>query len=394
MLKLIASLHRSTRLITRKPVCRNYTSTKYKNSFNYRILDYFESTLKSQKPSQSIEFSPIYRGTNFGINSNDDNTISDTLELKLQTIHDDIEKLANIKDTEINEDFLDDLDIKCFSIVNALQPVEILKILNSLLKTSPYLVVRSYFYDKAISLLIEYAENGCLSRHEMIQLLYFASLHKDRKVAQCVDYLQIYVPHMTDLPLFEKCISAYVFHKSAIKLKSNQVKVLEKEIEENFDTLVADPDLLVSICKAVMHSEPNDLLTLKNLTKAIAESKKPFSFAIMSHILSLYAEALLMEVEVIDKLVKDSIEMIREDIAEESYSLDLRDIDRFLYSISRLGITLTLNEKMVLRQCVEERFKEYKMLKNLDILINSVLRLHILRCWSTKVRQLECNCYL
>ncbi|OXU23999.1 hypothetical protein TSAR_006265 [Trichomalopsis sarcophagae] len=358
---------------------RGLSSARFKESLQYRILNYFETSRKSQQTAQQCEISAQSKHIVPTINN-------DLLDLnkakKLDTIYREFNHILTINDMDLVQEMIENLDLKCFALINSLTISEILSLMTEFLKVAPTQFVKSFFYDRSISILFKAAEEKSLTNHESVQLLYFISLHKENS-ANYIDYLKPLLPDMNDLPLFEKCITAQSFYKTSTKLQLRQSRLLEQLIERDFEQLIGDPMLLVTVCKAIILSEPSSELTLKHLSKAIIELKEPLNFNSVAHVLRLYAETLLFEPKPIDKLVKCGIDIIAKDLEHDTLSIP--DVDTFLWSISYLGITLTLNEKLILRAWIEQNLRKYKTRENLGYLVNSLLCLHMLRGWSTKV---------
>lgn len=382
MLKLTFMIRCKTPFITKEVLMlrRSLSDARFKESLQYRILNYFETTRKSQQTAQQYETS----GREIVPNTIYDNLVDHKQENKLETIHQEFDFVSTEKDALLARDMIENLDTQCVSLMNSLKFPEILSLMIEFLKVAPSDFTQSLFYVKSISVLIQAAKEKSLTNHEIVQLLYFISLDKQNS-ANYMDFLKPLLPDMNDLPLFEKCITAQSFYKTCTKLQLRQSRLLEQLIERDFEQLIRDPTLLVTICKAITASEPSNELTLKHLSKAIVELKEPLNFNSTAHVLRLYAETLLLEPKPIDKLVKCGIDLIAKDLEDGKNTTSLSDLDTFLWSISYLGITCTLNEKLVLRTYLEQRLKEYKTRENLGYLVNSLLCLHMLRSWSTKV---------
>lgn len=375
MLKLTILVHHKTLFIAKKIVCCYSIRKNYRKSFQYRILNYFEDSQKSYEESEQNAISTQIR-----------ENINEVKSAKraLESIH------ADIRSSTSRPKSVEDIDVRCFPILDSLRHSEILSLLNAFSKVDTSRLIKTKFYNKSVSVLLEALNNGLLSNHETVQLLFFISLNKD-KGAVHVHRLRPRLLHIDYLPLFEKCITAQCFYKTSVKLNPCQSRLLEKAIDESAQELSADPSLLVSICKAVRISGPSTELSLENLSKAIVSLKEPLNFVAIAHVVSLYAEALLLEEEVIDLLVRDSLRIIEED---SSCKLRLKDVDRFLWSVSHLGLTLSPSDKEVLKRYLEQRLGEYKARVNLGIFVNSVLCLHMLQCWSEKVKLEHSLCKL
>ncbi|XP_016840076.1 uncharacterized protein LOC103315296 isoform X1 [Nasonia vitripennis] len=373
MLKSILSMHGKCKLILRVIAFRNLSETKYQESFQCRIIDYFESIWNAQKFNQQFEVSSQIKEKFCDASA--------TIE-KYESLDKYLKQLLNTRDLNINENSIDYLDMQCSSLVHFLRHSEVLSLLNAFLKVAPYRFKMTDSYNKSMPILLEAVGNELLNNHQLVQVLFFLSLNKD-KSASSVSYLKSHLTNLKDLPLIEKCIVAQAFYKSSVKLEQYQSKIFEQVLEKEYNHLIADQILLVSLCKAIRISGASDELNLKKLSQAIIHSKIPFTFTTIVHVLGLYAEALILEPKAINRLVKDSIEIIKQDGIK--CSIRLKDLDRFLWSISHLGLTLTLNQKSVLQMYFEQRINEYKIKVNLGILVNSVLCLHMLQCWNKKV---------
>ncbi|XP_016840075.1 uncharacterized protein LOC100679816 [Nasonia vitripennis] len=368
-------------LFMAKVLRRGLSSARFKESLQYRILNYFETSRKSQQTAQQCEISAQSKDIVPTINND---LLDPNQAKKLDTIYREFEHILTINDIHLVQEMIENLDLQCFALINSLKFSEILTLMTEFFKVAPTQFVKSFFYNRSISILIKAAENKSLTNHESVQLLYFISLHKENS-ANYIDYLKPLLPDMNDLPLFEKCITAQSFYKTSTKLQLRQSRLLEQLIEQDFEQLIGDPMLLVTICKAIILSEPSNELTLKHLSKAIIELKEPLNFNSVAHVLRLYAETLLFEPKPIDKLVKCGIDIIAKDLEHGKHTLSIPDVDTFLWSISYLGITLTLSEKLILRTWIEQNLRKYKTRENLGYLVNSLLCLHMLRDWSTKV---------
>lgn len=383
MLKSIVSrLHKNPFIVKEILCCYLHAPTFY-GSFKYDILDYFEKTSKDSKQLTLQKFS---NPKSLEIKGNG------TPEDKLVSIYNDFDKISKLNDEELTKELIEDLDIKCFSIICFLKPAEILKLFHEFYKILKHKFQFLYFYDKSIPLLVEAVENNLLTSNEVVQVLFFISLSGERS-ANLISNLQPYLPDLNDLPLIEKCIVADVFCKSSIKLQVRQARIIEKVLEKNFKTLIENPNLLEAVCEAIISREPSEELSLKILSKAVLNFNEPMSFNNNAHVLHLYARALIFEPRVIDKIVKECISMINDDLKECKNSLSIKDVDMFLWSISNLGITVTLSEKLILRKFIETRFKEYRRKENLNYLVNSMLFLNMLRCWSMKVKYFFSNLF-
>ena len=379
MFKVTYYLYSKSRFVSQTIISRNLASIP-KNSFQSRIIDYFKDTLKVQELRN--ELPKYYIGNFTKTNAND---LEVRTEEILKSIKNEIKELMNEEDEEIKKEKLSDLDTRCFTIFHLLTISDILYLLNEFYKFTSNQLSMIYFYDKSITLLFDATEKGLLNNHEKVQFLFFLTF-KNENVDNYMYHLKSYLPDICDLSLFDQCIAAQSFYKTSIKLEEHELRPFEKVLENNLDELINDPNLLIPLCKLFMINKPTNEFNLNDLSKTIAELQKPLDFHSIACILSLYAEALIFDPKAIDRLVKNSIELISKDICTKSYSLSLRHIDMFLWSISYLGITLTLEEKLILRTCIEERFEEYKTNQiPLSTLVNTMLCLHMLRCWSTKV---------
>ena len=382
MKNLIISVHCKTQSITKRIVYRYLvTNERYKKSFQYRILNYFENLYKESIILQKYEVSSQIREDILDCNGT---------RQKLNFIHQLIHNLSIGADIQ-TEKCIKDIDKLCYTIVSSISYSEILNLLTSFLKVIPNGLTKTRFYQKSLSFLFKGVECGLLSNYEILQLLFFISLRKEGG-SNYLKYLKSYLPNIEDMPLLEKCIVATCFYKASVKASDSQLKIFEKTIEEKVQSLILDPPLLVSLCKIVRISGPSDALNLNKLSNAIINMKEPLEFTSMVHVLSLYAQALLFKPKAIDRLVTDGIEQIRCDSLKPI--LRLKDFDRFLWSISYLGLTFAQKKKIILKGYLELRLNEYKKIENLGIFVNSILCLHMLKCWNIEVKVSKFILYL
>lgn len=378
MLKIIFSRLPKNHPVARKILCYNLHTSRFYGSFKYEILDYFEKTSKIKKP---IPFQTLSNSDPKNIETE----LNSTTEDKLEAIYKDFATISANTDEQLIKEFVEDLDIKCLSIVQSIEPTEILNLFHEFHKILKYKFRFLYFYDNSLPLLIDAIENNLLTNHEIVEVLFFISLNGEKN-AHYIKNLQPYLPDLNDLPLIEKCIVAEAFYQASVKLQPCQLKIVEKVVEENFESLIDNTNLLEALCQAIIFSEPSEELSLKNLSKAVLNCKKPMNFNNNAHVLHLYAKALIFEPQLIDKIVKDCISMIDEDVKERNNNINIKSVDMFLWSMSNLGLTITLPEKLILRKYMETRFNEYRSKENLNILVNTLLCSNMLRCWSMKVR--------
>lgn len=386
MFKLIST--RQTLCVAERFWCCNLYFTRLKQTFQNQIQEYFENISSKQKSYQQFEISTQIRENIPEVKK---------FKQKLLLINEDLNCLSSIPNHLIfkKKKFIDEIDSKCLTVVDFLECRDILCLLNTLLKISSSNIVTSLkFYDSAILQLLKAAENGLLSNHEKIQLLFFVSLLKEKGVKH-MKFLKDYLPGLEELPLIEKSIVAQSFYRLSLKLTKEESRNLEKIIEDECDKLIHDQLLLVSFCKAIRISGPSNELILTNLSKAVAKSYKFFNFSSLVHILCLYSDAFIFNEAMITKTVSHLIKMIANN--NQNKTLRLKDIDRFLWSISHLGFVLSNQQKEVLKNYIEYRMedykknyikhgmKDYKTGENLGDFVNSILSLHMLQCWNLKV---------
>ncbi|XP_058805992.1 uncharacterized protein LOC131672637 [Phymastichus coffea] len=353
---------------------RKFIKTLCTESFQSRTLKYFKSTSELQKP---LQYTSELSDECF-------DSLFPRAQKTLETVYSDFKKVQNTNDEVLRNAILDDIDSKCFSIVHVLKPYQIFDLLYNFHQVYSNRIQITYFYEKAISNLVEAVENRTLNDKEIIQLLFYMSFNKE--MAQC--YIGDIRPHLTDikkLSLFEKCVVADCFIKVNVKFTPSESEEFEKIIEDQFEALKKEPHLLIIACKALTLISTKEVLTFKKLTNAIVYAEEPWNFKILVNMLSLYSRALLFEPRVIDILVKEGIEALKEDLKCNTFQLELYDISKFIRSLSILSLTLSSKDKIVFKTIVEKRYEEYKKIKNLSLFVGDLLCLHVLQCWSKKV---------
>ncbi|XP_014238012.1 uncharacterized protein LOC106659818 [Trichogramma pretiosum] len=374
LLKIIVSTNFKTRFVAKCVLCRCLTTTGYPpDSFQFRILNYFENSLASRKSIQNQEISTQVKYAlpeNFKIKQQFDQLLQD------------IDSLSKLTDKQIKEKILGEIDPKWSPMVQSLPHMNIFNLLIDILKTSPHIqssFVSTQLYKNSLDTLMNAVESDLLDHSELVQLLFFISLQNDES-SSYINYLKSFLPDLNELDLMDKCIISQAFYRCSKKLSSSQSRILEKIIEEKSDDLIKDPLLLVCLCKIIRISGPSDKLNLKNLSSAILNLDRPLTFTTSCHILSLYAQALMHEPQVTEKLIDNAVEELKLDAFQ--HRLRIKDFDRFLWSISYLGVNLNENKKILLRTYLKQRSLEYKRKENLGLYVNSTLCLHLLGSWS------------
>jgi hypothetical protein len=360
-----------SQFIIRKITCCNSLSLKFQNKFNYQntfkwqILTYFENTIKVYKQSQenavSTRFKKQFPAT----------------ETKLKYIHNCIKNNSNLSTSYQNINTINKL---CFSIIDSLEPLEILSILNALVKYIS--IVKITFYDKALLRLLETLKCGLLSDHGIVQMIYFMSLQNKINIDQ-IHYLRHYLPNIDSLPLIEKCILAMSLFRSNYKLDSSQKIKFCQAIEQHAEQLMYQPALLTSLCKIIRISNLYDELVLDNLSKAIITSKCEMNFTLIAHVLSLYSSENILNQKVIDRIYKESTKLIKQDI--NHFNIRLKDLTRFLWASSHLNVIFATDIKILLKEYLQQRLIELINIKNLGYFVDILLSLHILQCWNHEV---------
>ncbi|KAL7293909.1 hypothetical protein TKK_0012640 [Trichogramma kaykai] len=381
MLRSLLTLQRSIQR-TGTTFVRHLNEDRVKRTFQYRIQTYFEEILKKQPEKNEALSTRIDHLMT-------DNKPAPRPENFNQEYHQCQVALANfkeIRDNVVIQEKLINMDYKLSNLLIHLKSHEIFRFLASLSSISRLELTAMEFYEKAIAILIQLAMSGTLNNHELVQLLYFLSLKSHNK--EQIENLKPFLPDIDELCLMEKCIVAWVMQKSSIKLHLRQAKMLEKVVEEDFKSIIDDPQLFVPICKSVIISEASNSLCLQKLSDAILTSNKQtnnLNFGAVAHTLALYADALIMDSKVVDLLVKTGVKAIQNDMNTNKNMLQISDVNTFLWSLSHLGTILSLSEKLIVRSFVEHRWTEYTSKDNLGMLVDSMLSLNMLRCWSTKL---------
>lgn len=371
MFKILVQLSHIKKLSISEGFIRRYViKSGHENPFRGHIMNYFEKINVSRATLDQYEVSTQVRKT---ATQNDSN--SETF----QSIYQQINYLAH---QNYDQNFINTIDVKCLSLINSLTHSQILRLLSLLLKNlSATELINTQFYNVSMDMLFQALEYELLNRQDLVQLSFFISLRKDKARSYMI-YLKPFLSDIQDLDLVEKCIIAEAFYKSSVKLDQSQSRALEVVLSGMPQELISNSHLLVPLCKAIRLSKPTSQLDLTNLSNAILNMKQPFNIMAAIHILSLYSEALVHEPDAVARLVKDCMQIMENNIS----SLRLKDVDRFLWSISHLGYHLDKDKKQLLMRIMEERLQELKMKKNVGFLVNSLLSLHILECWNPGVR--------
>ncbi|XP_015603701.1 uncharacterized protein LOC107271795 [Cephus cinctus] len=268
------------------------------------------------------------------------------------------------------------IDIECCDIIQKLSYTEILQLLNALARKFPHRVTLTQFYKKSIEILMSAAMKQTLSHLQTIELLFYLSMNKKNSSSE-VQYITSGLPNMINMSLIDKSIIAYAAFKTYVKLNATQIRVLEKTLEENASFFVNDPALLVTLCKAIRHAGVTKELSLNNLSGTILQHQEKFRMKCAAHVLALYAEAYTSFQPVLQRMFKDSMEELSENIMHRSKdSIRIKDLDRLLWAGSRLNYQLEKKEFSQIQIFIQNNFSKY--LKNVNLLVNTLLCLKIM----------------
>ncbi|KAK0162184.1 hypothetical protein PV327_008538 [Microctonus hyperodae] len=254
---------------------------------------------------------------------------------------------------------IEDIDKEYGDMIKQLTPKEILEYLIFFIRNIPEYITSTKFYIQSIDILKIALKRNELNHHEILIFLYFAGLTK-KSGSHDVKYIVNYLPLLHQLSLIEQSIVAHTLFKCAIKFSKIQTRYIEKVIEENSELLVKNKYWLVPLCKAVRQTGPSQKFTMKNLSQSLINAQTKFSLPFIAHVVSLYAEAYLKQMDVLTKLFNEAFLYI----STES-SARIKDVDRILWSARTLNYPLKKEELDIINTYINKKFEKNKFQSDL-----------------------------
>ncbi|KAK0096634.1 hypothetical protein PV326_004903 [Microctonus aethiopoides] len=315
-----------------KSQCKNHVHAPRQH---HAFLDYAEYIIKNDSKKSSLMMSKF-----------DDNypDISDHCNKKLWRV-----KFAK------SGKLIKDIDNEYGDMIKQLTPKEILGYLIFFIKNIPEIITFTKFYVQSIDILKIALKRNQLNRHEILIFLYFAGLKK-KSGFHDVKYIVNFLPSLHELSIIEQSIVAHTLFKCAIKLNKIQARFIEKLIEENSELLVKNPYWLVPLCKAIRQTGPSQKFTMKNLSQSLINAQTKFPLPCIAHIVSLYAEAYLKQMDVLTKLFNNAFSCI----STEYPKVRLKDVDRVLWSARTLNYHLKKDELDIINTYIDKTFEKHK----------------------------------
>lgn len=241
---------------------------------------------------------------------------------------------------------INEIDRKCCERLPKLDKVEIFMILNSFATNTPYYVKNLKFFQELLNKIRSYVNK--LSLTEVIQLCFYAGLLKKDIHSQQILRLSLKQFDNENILNKLKLDDLIILINAAFKtsMQINQMNVLKEIKNRVYDRLeiLNDEAFFVTIIKSCRHNLNYDeefLLTIAN-TMFFNKTIETYNFTALAHILTLYADALYFDIILIDNLYKfcfDHLKKVKVKNIKLHYSKSLRvkDLSRFLWSLSYLG---------------------------------------------------------
>ncbi|KAF2900722.1 hypothetical protein ILUMI_05463 [Ignelater luminosus] len=287
------------------------------------------------------------------------------------------------------------LDVECCFRINTMKPESILKLLNAFMHVTPNRITDYKFYHYATDNIDRCLKD--ISKKELLQFIFYIGLQKQTKKAQVMlrKCLRNINRELLDkLSIEDLCIVCNSTYRTNTKISNaHLLDKIKRTLNDNLN-LMKDPALFVTLLKTVKqnHYEDEDLLSTISCTIFFNNTAQYYTFTTICYILSLYADYLYYDEELLNLLIQRGIEQLKasgEVATKNMYlteQLRAKDITILLWAVSSLGYTKidikTLKDVFLPK--IKERISigEYK--SSPDILIDAVLYM-----WMLNYRAIE-----
>lgn len=284
---------------------------------------------------------------------------------------------------------LDLLDVECCFRINTMKPDSILKLLSAFMHVTPNRITDYKFYHYATDNIDRCIKD--ISEKELLQFMFYIGLQKKTNKAQVIlrKCLRNINKELLDkLSVEDLCIVCNSTYRTNTKISNaHLLQKIKQTLNDNLN-LMKDPALFVTLLKTVKqnHYEDEDLLSTISCTIFFNNTVQYYNFTTICYILSLYADYLYYDEELLNLLIERGIEQLKtsSEVATKNMylteQLRAKDITILLWAMSVLGYSM--NDTKIMKDTFLPKIKErvsigeYK--SRPDMLIDTILYMWML----------------